>query len=77
MVVPGEMMVHRPMLMVLLCCEDEGALLPPEALCEDDDLRRCRSPRRTTSDWMTVLPPSVMLAVPLMWARRETLLPES
>jgi hypothetical protein len=38
---------------------------------------RARSPRRTVSDMSTVLPARVMLWVPEMWARRETLLPES
>lgn len=38
---------------------------------------RVRSPRRWTSAIITVLPPRVMLAVPEMFARRETLLPLS
>jgi hypothetical protein len=37
----------------------------------------CRSPRRCTSAMITVRPPRVMFAVPVMAARRETLLPES
>jgi len=36
-----------------------------------------RSPRRCTSAMITVRPPRVMLAVPVMAERRETLLPES
>ena len=36
-----------------------------------------RSPRSWTSAMMTVRPPRVMLAVPVMALRRETLLPES
>lgn len=37
----------------------------------------CKSPRSWTSAIMTVRPPRVMFAVPVMALRRETLLPES
>lgn len=30
-----------------------------------------------TSAWITVLPPRMMLVVPMIWERRETLLPVS
>jgi hypothetical protein len=30
-----------------------------------------------TSAWITVLPPRMMLVVPIIWERRETLLPVS
>jgi hypothetical protein len=45
----------------------------------DDAVGRveCKSPRRTTSAMITVRPPRVMFAVPVMALRRETLLPES
>ena len=45
--------------------------------CDAVDLVGCRSPRSWTSAIITVRPPRVMLAVPVMAARRETLLPES
>ena len=38
---------------------------------------RSRSPRMMTSAWITVLPPSMMFVVPIIWERRETLLPVS
>jgi len=40
-------------------------------------LRRVRSPRRCVSGERRVRPAMVMLGVPVMRARRETLLPES
>lgn len=70
---PAPTTVQRPMLMALAA--EEGADLPSADVSED--LKRCRSPRRCTSAIMTVRPPRVMLAVPEIWARRETLLPES
>ena len=36
-----------------------------------------RSPRIITSAWMTVFPPRIMFVVPMIWDRRETLLPVS
>jgi hypothetical protein len=44
---------------------------------EEGGLVRVKSPRRWTSAMMTVLPPRVMLGVPLILARRDTLLPLS
>lgn len=44
---------------------------------EADERVGRRSPRSWTSAIITVRPPRVMLAVPVMAARRETLLPES
>lgn len=38
---------------------------------------RSRSPRMMTSAWMTVLPPRMMFVVPIIWERRDTLLPVS
>lgn len=38
---------------------------------------RTRSPRRRTSGMRIVRPARVMFWVPIRWARRETLLPES
>jgi hypothetical protein len=67
--------VQRPMAMDVEL--DLAASLEEPSLLSEGGLRRVRSPRRTTSAWMTVRPPSVMLAVPEMLARRETLLPES
>jgi hypothetical protein len=63
------MTVHRPMLMLM------GVVSLPD--CEGADRVGWRSPRSWTSAMMTVRPPRVMLAVPVMAARRETLLPES
>jgi hypothetical protein len=67
---PVEMMVHRPILIDVLDVldalgSDEGALV------------RVRSPRRWTSAMITVLPPRVMLGVPVIFARRDTLFPLS
>lgn len=45
--------------------------------CEGAERMGRRSPRSCTSAMMTVRPPRVMLAVPVMAARRETLFPES
>lgn len=79
MTVPVEMMVQRPMAIEVLVVLDASFAASLEALSEVDvgGLRRVRSPRRTTSAWITVRPPRVMLAVPEMLALRETLLPES
>ena len=82
MTVPVLMTVQRPMAMDV----EDGSFAVPLSLAseagaaaeeEEDGLRRVRSPRSTTSAWITVRPPSVMLAVPEMLARRETLLPLS
>jgi len=67
------MMVQRPMAMLV----DVDFDCVEASLGSLGGFSRVRSPRRTTSAWMTVRPPSVMLAVPEMLARRETLLPES
>lgn len=69
MILPVEMTVHRPMLMLV------GVTSLPD--CEGTDRVGCRSPRNCTSAMITVRPPRVMLAVPVIAARRETLLPES
>lgn len=66
---PVEMTVHRPILMLI------GVVSFPD--CEGMGRVGFRSPRSCTSAIMTVLPPKVMLAVPVMAALRETLLPES
>jgi len=66
------MMVCLPMLIDVMACDfdaDFGSTV--------EDFVRVRSPRRWTSAIITVLPPRVMLAVPVMLARRETLLPLS
>lgn len=65
---PVDMTVHFPMLILV------GVPSFP-----DDAVGRveCKSPRRTTSAMITVRPPRVMFAVPVMALRRETLLPES
>jgi len=84
MTVPALMTVQRPMAMDV----EDGCFAVPLSLAsaagaeeeeeeEGGGLRRVRSPRSTTSAWITVRPPSVMLAVPEMLARRETLLPLS
>ena len=78
MTVPMLMTVQRPMAMdVEDGCFAALLSLVSEANEEEGGLRRVRSPRSTTSAWITVRPPSVMLAVPEMLARRETLLPLS
>lgn len=69
MTLPVEITVHRPMMMLV----DE----PSRPDCEAEERMGRRSPRSCTSAIMTVRPPSWMLAVPVMAARRETLLPES
>jgi len=69
MTLPVEMTVHRPMLILV------GALSFPEL--DGEGRVEWRSPRKTTSAMMTVRPPSVMFAVPVMALLRETLLPES
>ena len=80
MTVPVLMTVQRPIAMDV----EDGCFAAPPSLVsavdaeeEGGGLRRVRSPRSTTSAWITVRPPSVMLAVPEMLARRETLLPLS
>lgn len=45
--------------------------------CEAEERVGRRSPRSCTSAMITVRPPRVMLAVPVIAARRETLFPES
>lgn len=69
MTLPVEMTVHRPILMLV------GVLSFPD--CDGAARVGCKSPRSCTSAMMTVRPPSVMFAVPVMAERRETLLPES
>lgn len=66
---PMEMTVQRPMMMLV----EE----PSRPDCEAEGRMGRRSPRSCTSAMITVRPPSWMLAVPVMAARRETLLPES
>jgi hypothetical protein len=66
-----EMTVHRPMLMLV------GVTSLPDAELEGTARVGCKSPRNCTSAMMTVRPPRVMFAVPVMAERRETLLPES
>jgi hypothetical protein len=74
-VVEVDIMVDLPMLMavVLLLLLDEEDL----GSAEEEVFVRVRSPRRCTSGMSTVRPARVMLGVPEMRARRETLLPES
>ena len=80
---PVETMVHLPMLMAV-CAADfslaEG-LAADEGFSDEDEEGTgrvaWRSPRRCTSDIITVRPPKVMFAVPVMALRRETLFPES
>lgn len=69
MTLPVDITVHRPMLI----------LVGVTSLPEDDGTERvgCRSPRNCTSAMITVRPPNVMFAVPVIAERRETLLPES
>jgi hypothetical protein len=69
MTLPVEMTVHRPMLM----------LVGVTSLLDCDGTARvgCKSPRNCTSAMITVRPPRVMFAVPVIAERRETLLPES
>lgn len=69
MTLPVEITVHRPIMILV------GVTSFPE----DDGTARvgCRSPRSCTSAMMTVRPPRVIFAVPVIAARRETLLPES
>jgi hypothetical protein len=69
MTLPVEMTVHRPMLMLV------GVTSLPD--CDGTERVGCKSPRNCTSAMMTVRPPRVMFAVPVMAERRETLLPES
>jgi len=71
--VPVEMIVQRPIAMLV----DADLLWLLASLGSGGGLSRVRSPRSTTSAWMTVRPPRVMFAVPEMLARRDTLLPES
>jgi hypothetical protein len=91
-VVEVDIMVDLPMLiavleLLLLLLLDPPA--PPAAVVAvvEDDLEvlveesvglvRVRSPRRWVSDMRTVRPARVMLGVPDIKARRDTLLPES
>lgn len=70
MTLPVEMTVHRPMLILVGVTSLPG--------CDVGTARvGCKSPRSCTSAIITVRPPSVMFAVPVMAERRETLLPES
>jgi hypothetical protein len=69
MMLPVCMTVHLPMLMLV------GVTSLPD--CDGTARVGCRSPRSCTSAMMTVRPPSIMFAVPVIAARRETLLPES
>jgi hypothetical protein len=58
-----------------------GFLTPASSAPADDDddgsMVRTRSPRMMTSAWMMDLPPRMMFCVPMIWERRETLLPVS
>lgn len=69
MTLPVDMTVHRPIMMLV----DE----PSRPDCEAEERIGRRSPRSCTSAIITVRPPSWMFAVPVIAARRETLLPES
>lgn len=69
MTLPVEITVHLPMLILV------GVTSLPEL--DGTGRVECKSPLRTTSAMITVRPPSVILAVPVMALRRETLLPES
>jgi hypothetical protein len=69
MTLPVEITVHRPILMLV------GVTSLPD--CDGTERVGCKSPRNCTSAMMTVRPPRVMFAVPVMAERRETLLPES
>ncbi len=63
------MTVHLPILILV------GVTSLPD--CDETERVGCKSPRNCTSAMMTVRPPRVMFAVPVMAERRETLLPES
>jgi hypothetical protein len=88
-VVEVDIMVDLPMLIAVLEVLLLLLLDPPAAVvavAEDDlevlvvesaGLVRVRSPRRWVSDMRTVRPARVMLGVPDIKARRDTLLPES
>lgn len=69
MTLPVEITVHRPILILV------GVTSLPD--CEGADRVGWRSPRSCTSAMMTVRPPRVMFAVPVMADRLDTLLPES
>lgn len=69
MTLPVDMTVHLPMLILV------GVTSFPD--CDGTARVGCKSPRSCTSAIITVRPPSVMLAVPVIAERRETLLPES
>jgi hypothetical protein len=69
MTLPVEMTVHRPILMLV------GVTSFPD--CDGVERVGCKSPRNCTSAMITVRPPSVMFAVPVIAERLETLLPES
>jgi hypothetical protein len=67
---PVEMIVQRPILIDVLEVFDAFGSV-------DGAFVRVKSPRRWTSAIITVFPPRVMFGVPVMFARRETLLPLS
>lgn len=69
MTLPVEMTVHLPMLMLV------GVTSLPD--CDGAERVGWRSPRSCTSAMMTVRPPKVILAVPVIAERRDTLFPES
>lgn len=69
MTLPVEITVHRPILILV------GVTSFPD--CDGTARVGCKSPRNCTSAMMTVRPPRVMFAVPVIAERRETLLPES
>jgi hypothetical protein len=71
MTVPVATMVCLPMLIEVIAW---GLV---DAAFGSEDFVRVRSPLRWTSAIITVLPPRVILAVPEILARRETLLPLS
>lgn len=71
---PVEIMVQRPIEMAVWA---GGGLEDVVLELLGTGRVACRSPRRCTSDIITVRPPRVMLAVPVMALRRDTLLPES
>lgn len=69
MTLPVEMTVHRPILILV------GVTSFPD--CDGVERVGCKSPRNCTSAMITVRPPSVMFAVPVIAERLETLFPES
>jgi hypothetical protein len=71
--VPVLMIVHFPILIAVVLVFSLASFVSEAGVGRE----RTRSPRRRTSVMRTVLPARVMLGVPVIRARRETLFPES